>query len=104
VQPIDLSILVGDQGRPVEMRLARCPAIAARLMKHMAEFRGVNEQLFRNAAANNAGAADAIFLSDGDARAVSRSKPRGPDAARTRADGEKIVVVFGHAHSSFRAS
>ncbi len=41
----DLLVLVGDQGRPVEARLADAPAIAGGVVEILAEMAGIDEQL-----------------------------------------------------------
>ena len=45
--------------------------------------------------------AEIALLGDGDARAVGRRHARCPHAARTGADDEKVVVVFGHVRTRF---
>ncbi len=66
VQACDLAVLVGDQRRPVEARLAHGPAVALRDLEVLAEVGRVREQLLRDAADVDAGAAEAIGLGDGD--------------------------------------
>ena len=80
-EPGDFRILVGDQRFPVEALLADGPAIGARIVDGVAELACIDEQLLRHAAANHAGAAEAVFLGDGGANAKARRKPRGTDAA-----------------------
>src|SRR5256885_16418537 len=82
VQAQDLAVLVGEQALPVEHRLADGPAEALRDLEILAQVRGVGEQLLRNAADVDAGAAEAVRLGDGDARSVA-----GGDAARAHAAG-----------------
>ena len=58
----------------------------------------VDEQFLGHAAADHAGAADPIFLGDGDAGAVRGRDPRRAHAARAGADDEQVIVVgLGHA-------
>ena len=78
-QPRDLAVLVGDQRRPVEARLRHGPAIAGGILEMLGKLRGVDEELLRHAAADDAGAAEAVFLGDGDALA----EPAETRAART---------------------
>ena len=80
-EPGDFHILVGDQRFPVEALLADGPAIGARIVDGVAELACIDEQLLRHAAANHAGAAEAVFLGDGGANAKACRKPRGTDAA-----------------------
>src|SRR4029450_13018750 len=56
---LDLLVLVGDQGRPVEGRLAQAPAEAFRVLELIAEAAGVYQQLLWGGAARDAGAAGA---------------------------------------------
>ena len=66
------------------------------VLELLGEMAGVDEQLFRDAAADDAGAAEAVGLGDGDARAHLRGHARRAHAARTRADDEKIEIVLAH--------
>ena len=58
--------------------------------------RAVHQNFFRNAAAQDAGAADAVAFDDRHLGAVFGGHARGPDAARTGADDDQIVVELGH--------
>ena len=58
LEPRDLAILVGDQRRPIEDRLADGPAVAGRILELVGEARGIDQELLRDAAADHAGAAD----------------------------------------------
>ena len=102
-EPRDLAVLVGDQRRPVERRLGDRPAEAGGVLELVGEARGVDQELLRHAAADHAGAADAVFLGDHHARAVARRDARGAHAARARADDEQIDVVIRHRPSALRA-
>src|SRR3990172_12544687 len=64
----------------------------------------IDEQLLRHAAADHAGAADAILLGDADARAELGRQPRRADPARARADDEQVVVVMSHLASGSSAA
>ena len=66
-QSRDLAILVGDEGPPVEFRLWQDPAVAGRVLEMFGKLRGVDIELLGYAAADDAGAAVAILLGDGDA-------------------------------------
>jgi hypothetical protein len=92
VQARDLAVLVGEQRVPVEFRLTDGPAIALRDLEVLAEMRGVGEQLFRDAADVDAGAAEAARLGDGDARAVARAYAARANTTRAAAYREKIAV------------
>ncbi len=61
---VDLAILVGDQRRPVEADALGRPAEATRILKIVPEPRRINEELFRHAAADHAGAAEAVAFRD----------------------------------------
>ena len=97
LEPRNLLVLGRDQCRPVEVRLADRPAEAARILEVVGEAAGVDEQLLGHAAADDAGAADAILLRDGDLGAVAGRDARRAHAARAGADHEQIVVELGHA-------
>jgi hypothetical protein len=70
VEAIDFGVLVGDQSRPVEARRPDRPAEAAGILEVLGKVGAVDQELLRDAAADDAGAADPIFLADTDARAV----------------------------------
>ncbi len=95
LQPVDLLVLVGDQRRPVELRLGHCPAEARGILEFVGKARGIDQELLRHAAADHAGAADAILLGDHHARAIAGRNAGGAHAARTRADDEQIDL-FRH--------
>jgi hypothetical protein len=103
LEPVDLLVLVGDQGRPVELRLAEGPAEACRVLELVGKTRGVNQELLRDAAADDAGAADAILLRDHHARAVAGSDAGGTHAARTRSNDEQIDFFRHLCPWSFRS-
>lgn len=62
VEPLDLAVLVADQGRPVELRLAGAPAIGPGLLEVLAEMRAIDQQLLRHAADVDAGATQVATL------------------------------------------
>ena len=72
------------------------PAEALGGLEGGGELAGVDHELLGHAAANDAGAADAVFLGDGDAGSGQRRHPRGPHSAGAGADDEEVVVVLGH--------
>jgi hypothetical protein len=96
VQALDLAILVREQRLPVEARLCLIcpdlPAEAPRDLEVLAEMRGVGEELLRDAADVDAGAAERARLGDGDTRAVGGGDAAGANAARTASYGEEVVV------------
>ena len=98
LQPQDLRVLALNEARPVEGPIAHGPAEAGRVMEMLRELACVDHQLLRHAAADDAGAAEAILFSAGDARAVASRNPRGAHAAGAAADDEKIVVVVSVGH------
>ena len=95
-QPRHLTIDVRDQRRPVECRLRHGPAVTGGVFEFLGKSRRVDQQLLRHAAADHAGAADAIFLSDHHARAVARRNPPSAYAARARTNDKEIDVVIRH--------
>ncbi len=86
----DLLVLVGDQRRPVEHRMMHRPAEAGRVLELMGEAGRVDQELLRHAAADHAGAADAVFLRDHDLRAMTGRDAGGAHAAGAGADDEEI--------------
>jgi len=92
VQARDLAVLVLEQSRPVEARLAERPAVRGGNAEILTEVRGVGEQLLRDAADVDAGAAEAAVLGDRDLGAVARGNAARAYAARAAADREKVVV------------
>ena len=89
---ISLSLLAISVGQSNSVG-ADAPAVGGAVLELLAKLRGVDEELLRHAAADDAGAADPVGLGDGDARSRRRRLPRRADAARAGADDEKIVVV-----------
>ena len=103
-QPPDLLVFVGDQRRPVERGVRHGPAEARGILEFAVEARGIDQKLFRHAAADHAGAAEAVFLRQHDAGAMLRGNARGAHAARAAADDEQIDVEIRHATYRVRAS
>src|SRR5258708_19076863 len=96
LEPYNLAILVGDETRPVEDRFSQAPAVACRILEFVGKTRGVDEQLFRNTAADHARAADAVLLAYEYACTVTGRNPRGTHTARACSDDEQIEVIVGH--------
>ena len=71
-EPVDLAIFVGDQRRPVEFRLSDGPAETGRILEVVRKARGIDEEFFGHATANDAGAAEAVFFRDGDLDTILR--------------------------------
>ena len=91
--------LVGDgvaQRRPIEARLGQRPAEARRILEVLGEAAGVDEELLGHAAADHAGAADAVFFRDHHAGPMARGDAGRARAARPGADDEKIHVEISH--------
>ena len=95
-KPIDLAVFVGNQGFPIERIMRHGPAEAGGVLEFAAKARCVDQQLLRHAAADHAGAAEAILLRQHDPGAVPRGNPCGAHPARAAPDDEKIDVVIGH--------
>ena len=92
LEPVDLLVLVADQGRPVEAGLAEAPAEALRIVEIVGEAAGIDQQLLRHAAADHAGAADPILFRQHDLRAVSRRDPRRAHAAGAASDHKEVNI------------
>src|SRR5262249_38151850 len=95
-KPRDFPVLVGDEARPVEDRLAQRPTVTRRVLELVRKAPRVDPQPFWNAAADHAGAADTVLLGHHDARAVAGGDPRGAHAAGASSDDEEIDVMLGH--------
>ncbi len=100
LQPIELFVLGGDQDGPVEGRRRHGPAKAGGIGKRIGELRAVDQELFRHAAAQDAGAADPALLDDRDARAIAAGAARAGDAARSGADRDQVEIIARHARST----
>src|SRR6266850_7467157 len=92
VQARDLAVLVGEQRLPVEAGSFHGPAEGGGDLEVLAKMRPVTEQLFREAADVDAGAAEQARLGDRDARPVAGADPAGADAAGAASYGEEVVV------------
>ena len=79
------------------------PAKAGSVFELGAETRRIDQKLFRHAAADDAGAADAILFREHHARAMERGDARGAHATRATAYDEQIDVVIGHARNRAEA-
>ncbi len=97
LQTVEFGVLALDQHTPVDLRRhVEPPAVAERVLEVVGEVRGVDEQLFRHTAADDAGAADAALLDDRGPCAIAAGQPGGADAAGTGADGDEVVVEAAH--------
>ncbi|MNV13005.1 hypothetical protein D3C71_1036320 [compost metagenome] len=95
----DFLVLRRDQLLPVEAAFADAPAKSFRVLEMFRELRGVDEQLLRHAAADDAGAAIAVFLGDCHALAERGRYTAAAHAARTATDDEEIVVISCHSQN-----
>src|SRR6266851_2789963 len=62
------------------------------------DVRRIDQEFFRNAAADHAGAAHSVFFGDQHPRAVAGGDPGGTYSARTSPDDEQIDVELSHGH------
>lgn len=92
VEAVDLAVLVADQGRPVEARLAGAPAIGPGLFEVFAVVRAVDQQLLRYATDVDAGAAQVAALRHRDAGTEAGGETGGADAPGAGADDEQIEI------------
>ena len=93
LEPGDLLVLVGDERRPVEAGGADVPAEARSKLEQVLVARGIDEELLGHAAADHAGAADAILLDDRDPGTIAGRDTRGTHAARASADHQEVIAV-----------
>ena len=96
LQPGDLPVLVGDQGRPVEGRGGNGPAETGGILDLVLDVRGVDQKLLRHAAADHAGAAHAVFFGDHHLGAMAGGDPGGANPAGPSSDHEQIDVELSH--------
>src|SRR5262249_16298138 len=92
VQSIDLLLDIVAQGRPGMGRARGGPAVSHGVLELVGKLRTIDEEFLGHAAPDHAGAADPVILKNAHARAVAGRDPRGPHAARTCADDEKVVI------------
>ncbi len=92
LQPGDLGIARGLERRPVEARRIEVPAEARGIGELVGEAPGIDHQLLGHAAADHAGAADAVLLRQHHPGAVAGGDPRRPHAAGATADHEQVDV------------
>jgi hypothetical protein len=81
LQPGDLLVLVGDQGRPVERHRGNGPAETRGILDLVMDLRGQHQQLFRHAAADHAGTAHPVLFGDHHPRAMAGGDAGGAHAA-----------------------
>src|SRR5262249_53709114 len=93
LEPGDFLVLVGDQGRPVERGRRHCPAETRGIREFVGKARCIDQELLGYAAADDAGAADAILLDGQHSDTVAGSDPRRPHAAGAGPDDEQVDVV-----------
>ena len=92
LQPVEFSILRGDERRPVMTIDTHPPAIAGGIGRIGGKGRAIHQQFLRNTAADDAGAAGAAFLDYRHARAMAGGNPRCTDAAGTGADHNQVEL------------
>lgn len=95
VEAIDLAVLVGDQGRPVEIRFTQAPAETGRLLEVFSKMRAVHQQFLRHTADVDAGATQVTTLGHRHFRAETGSKARRAYTAGTGTNHIKVKIV-GH--------
>ncbi len=96
VEPVDIAQHHVAQRNPVERRLLYMPSELLGVLEVLGKVRTVDEHFLGHAATDHAGAADPELLRHGDPGAMSGRDPAGAHSARSGADGEQVVVVFGH--------
>ena len=92
-QAVDFLVLGGDQAGPGKRRAVDGPAEALGVFEILAEVAGVDHQFFRHAAADHAGAAEAVFLGNADFGPEGGRHAAGAHATRAGADYKQIIVV-----------
>src|SRR5256885_3038376 len=87
-----LLVLVGEQRPPVELRPRCRPAVGLGDLEFLAPVGRVGEELLRDAADVDAGAAEKARFGDGDCRAIARRDAARAYAARAAAYREEIEI------------
>src|SRR5262249_22753905 len=93
---LDLAIFGIDQGGPIKARHRNRPAKAGRVGEGVGELSAINQQLFRDTAADNASAADPTLLADRDPRTVAAGAARAGDPAGAGANREHVEIIARH--------
>ena len=97
VQTIDVAKDIVAQLDPVESRVFDSPAEFLAVLQILGEMRAIDEHFLGNAATDDTGAADPILLCHGNLRPMRSGHARGAHSARSGANGEEIIIIFGHA-------
>src|SRR5215471_4610810 len=92
IKPMNLAILVGNQGLPVEVALAEVPAEARGIGKSFAKFGSVNQQFLGDASYVHAGPAQVPLFGDRRFRAEGRGHPACPHATTAGPESKKIEI------------
>ena len=100
LEPVELLVFGGDQGRPIEGRWRHVPAEARRIGEGVRELRPVDQQLFRHAAAQHAGAADPALFDNRDPGAIAAGAAGAGDAAGAGTDRDHVEIIARHAGSA----
>jgi hypothetical protein len=101
LEPGDFLFLGRHQGWPVE-RGIDLPAEAGGNVEQVVETGGIDIELLGHATADDAGAADAEFLDDGDPGAIGGSHTGRPHTAGTGADDDEVVAIAHWENSTRR--
>ena len=96
IQPVQFAILRRDQLRPIKLSGPNLPAKPGRIFEVVCEMRTIDEEFLWHTAAQDAGATDAIFLTNGDLRTIGCGSPGGGDAAGTGANRQQIEIELCH--------
>ncbi|MNN26122.1 hypothetical protein D3C81_1396210 [compost metagenome] len=95
VEALDLAVLVGNQGAPVEMPFFQGPTVTCGLLQFVRDMRAVHQQFFRHAADVDAGATQVAAFGHCHFCAEARRKARCAHTARPGTNHEQIKIV-GH--------
>ena len=92
LQAVELGRFGSHHRRPVEGGLAHGPAVARGVFEVVAEVRGVDQELLRDAAAVDAGAAEPVVLDHRGLGAIARRTAGAGHTARAATDHKEIEV------------
>ncbi len=98
VEALDLAVLVGNQGAPVEVPFFQGPTVTCGLLQFIRDMRAVHQQFFRHAADVDAGATQVAAFGHCHFCAEARGKARCAHTAGPGTNHEQIKIV-GHVFS-----
>ena len=98
IQTVNFLVLIGNQCLPAKAGLAgQGPAIGRGIFEILGKMCAVNQKLFGDTPANDAGAANAAFLGDGDLGPIARRHTCRAHTARSGTNNKQVKIIVRHA-------